>query len=210
MRTATPGGMEAKEFSTLRMIDATAADADAIAAFHTASWRSAYRGLLSDAYLDGPLADEKRAHWRARLAALEPGDFVVTARDEDDRLVGFAAVWPDPALFKGAFLDNLHAAPDARRRGIGRALMAEIARRLLARGDRQIWLTVYPENARAVGFYRAMGGVEGLAMSSDHDGAPRPAVVYFWRDLDVLAARSSRAEHGSQRENAGPRLREDH
>ena len=34
---------------------ATLADAEAIAHVHAESWRTAYRGALSDAYLSGPI-----------------------------------------------------------------------------------------------------------------------------------------------------------
>ena len=51
---------------------AGAADADAIAALHAASWRSAYRGILKASTLGPALDGERRAHWRGKLAAMGP------------------------------------------------------------------------------------------------------------------------------------------
>jgi hypothetical protein len=47
---------------------ATAEDSAAVAALHTASWRSAYRGMLPDRYLDVAIDDERAQLWQARLA----------------------------------------------------------------------------------------------------------------------------------------------
>ena len=66
---------------------ASAADADAIAALHVASWRSAYRGIFNDSTLGPALDEERRRHWRARLATMTAADTVLIA---DGR--GFIAV----------------------------------------------------------------------------------------------------------------------
>ena len=167
----------------------TAEDADAVAALMTATWRSAYRGILPDAYLDERLADEKLAHWRRKLAALEPDDIVLGLEGEDG-LEGFIAVWPDATLIDGGFIDNLHARTDRWRRGIGRALMAGAAERMLAAGRRQAWLTVYPQNLRAVRFYESMGGQRGLTMASVTEGVTYAAAAYYWLDVEIMLSRA--------------------
>ncbi|MEO1329689.1 MAG: GNAT family N-acetyltransferase [Pseudomonadota bacterium] len=160
-------------------------DAAAIAALHTASWRSTYRGMLPDAYLDGALAADKAAHWADKMVSLGPED-VVLAAEAEGRLVGFVAAWPDPAVVDGYFLDNLHADPGLRGRGIGRALMTALRDRITPRGARQMWLTVFPENAVAVGFYQRMGGQPGLLLTDEIGGNPCAAQAYYWLDLTRL------------------------
>jgi hypothetical protein len=46
-------------------------DTNAIAELHAASWRSAYRGMFADAYLDGDVVQERRQCWR-KLATVLP------------------------------------------------------------------------------------------------------------------------------------------
>src|SRR5260370_12214475 len=88
---------------------ATIADADAIAAVHAASWRSAYRGILKETTLGPGLDAERRAHWRTRFAAMDPQDTVLIADG-----LGFIAAWAkgDPGF--GAYINNLHVHPDRR------------------------------------------------------------------------------------------------
>ena len=47
-----------REEIAIRPIVAT--DGATVADLHTASWRSAYRGMLRDDYLDGDIATERR------------------------------------------------------------------------------------------------------------------------------------------------------
>lgn len=174
---------------TLR--DAGAADAAAIAALHTASWRATYRGVLDDAYLDGALAEEHAARWAHKLAAPTPDDVVLLAETAAEAApIGFIAVWPDPRLARGGFIDNLHAAPAHRGHGVGAALFRAAADRLLAAGRRQAWLTVFPDNHGAVRFYERLGGRRGLDMAAEIGGRSCVATVYYWRDLATLDGRT--------------------
>src|SRR5262245_22570411 len=97
-------------------------DAEALARLHVDSWRSAYRGILPDAFLDGPLEADRLRLWRQR-AALPPDQrpLVLTAR-MDAALVGFACVFPGADDRWGALLDNLHVSPESRGQGIGARL----------------------------------------------------------------------------------------
>jgi hypothetical protein len=47
---------------------ARASDHLRVAELHATSWRSAYRDLLSDAYLDGDILAERGRLWEQRLA----------------------------------------------------------------------------------------------------------------------------------------------
>src|SRR5687768_12078015 len=75
---------------TLR--EANAGDAEAIAALHTDSWRRTYRGMMSDAFLDGGALDDRRRVWRERLGTPDADRLVVVA-DAGGRIAGFVCVF---------------------------------------------------------------------------------------------------------------------
>jgi ribosomal protein S18 acetylase RimI-like enzyme len=138
----------------------TPADADAIAALHTASWRSAYAALLPAAYLRGPVAEEHREKWRARTADLSAngGDPLLLTAFEEGELRGFAYLRATDD--HRVHLDNLHVHPDRVGTGLGR--------RLLRRGfawaqatypGRDVFLEVLRGNDRAIVFYERQGGL---------------------------------------------------
>ena len=101
------------------MRDATVQDANAVTALHVASWRSAYRGVLPDAYLDGDVETERAAHWRKTLSALGPEDFVLLA-ENGPVLQGFISIYRNKEPGFDAYLDNLHVRPGLRGGGLGR------------------------------------------------------------------------------------------
>ena len=104
---------------------ATLADADAIAALHAASWRSAYRGILKDSTLGPTLDDDRRSHWRGELAAMAPADTVLIADGQ-----GFIAAWAEGDPGFGAYIDNLHVHPERRSGGLGRQLLGAAMRQV--------------------------------------------------------------------------------
>jgi ribosomal protein S18 acetylase RimI-like enzyme len=141
---------------TLRPI--TLADADTVAELHTVSWQSAYRGILTDAYLDHAVRDERRAAWRAKLASLTADEFGLLAQ-RDSRAIGFTFVRLRDDPVWGALIDNLHVHPDHKGRGIGQQLMAAVALDVARRDPSSgIHLWVFDANTPSRAFYTAMGG----------------------------------------------------
>lgn len=133
------------------------ADAESIAALHTASWRSAYTALMPAAYLEGPLAAEHLAKWRARTAALS-ADRCLLLAEQDGELRGFIHL--DTAPDGRVHVDNLHARPGHTGTGIGRALLHQgFAWAARHHPGQDIYLEVLAGNARAIAFYERAGGL---------------------------------------------------
>ena len=158
-------------------------DADAIAALHAESWRSAYRGLVPDDDL-GEGLDAGRLHfWRTRFAAPDPERRVVFLALSDDLPIGFACVLADADPEHGPLLDNLHVKPGWRGYGIG-ALLLNRARdwaRSMAPGQ-PMHLWVLEGNAPARRFYRRQGGVEDERRSEERGGMTIAVWRCIWRD----------------------------
>jgi GNAT superfamily N-acetyltransferase len=161
----------------------TADDADAIAALHAESWRSAYRGLLPDEDLGEKLDDERRQFWRKRFAAPDPERRIVFLATANDVLVGFACVLADADPAHGPLLDNLHVKPGWRGHGIGTRLLHESRAwsRAIAPGQ-PMHLWVLEGNAPARRFYRNQGGVEEERLSEERGGMTIAAWRCIWRD----------------------------
>jgi GNAT superfamily N-acetyltransferase len=166
------------------------ADVDAIVALHVLSWRATYRGMYSDHYLDHVVEGERRERWQARFADRR-GRWTMLAEDGDD-LAGFVHLEMDEEPAWGPLLENLHAAPDRKRQGVGRLLLAEAARHVVeARPSEPMHLWVLDADAAARAFYAAVGGedVEAAQWSSP-DGGSVLSHRIVWRDPAVLASPS--------------------
>jgi ribosomal protein S18 acetylase RimI-like enzyme len=148
--------------------DAVLEDAGEIARIHVASWRTAYRGLIADAELDGLSVHERTAQWRERLR-LGVETFVAV---DGDGIVGFCALRRDadppaqPVEIGALYLD-----PAVLRQGVGTRLMHEALARLRGAGEPAVTLWVLAGNARARAFY----GHHGFELTGERDewhGAP--------------------------------------
>jgi GNAT superfamily N-acetyltransferase len=162
----------------MRLRVATAADADAIARLHAESWRSAYRGMYRDEYLDGPLLEDRMGVWRERLAAPPDNQYLLLA-GEGDALLGFACSYGNEDKRWGTLLDNLHVRRDQHRHGIGRRLLSASA--LWSRErypDALFHLWVLDGNANARRFYEHLGA---QPEESDTHEPPGGGSVLVWR-----------------------------
>jgi ribosomal protein S18 acetylase RimI-like enzyme len=168
---------------TIEIRPATAEDAAAIADLHQRSWRSAYRGLLPDSYLDGPAGDRLAAQWSTAFGRDEPRRVILVAMAPDG-IAGFVAAWPKAP--EKALIDNLHVAPGRRGGGLGRRLLGEAAAELRRQGFRAAFLEVIEGNHGARGFYRRLGGREGELFVEPIGGHPTPLVPVTWDDLAAL------------------------
>jgi GNAT superfamily N-acetyltransferase len=167
---------------------ANSADADAIATLHAESWRSAYRGMIPDSYLDHDVFDDRAMVWRERFAEADGPPAVTIVAELVGTLAGFAHSIIDEDAQYGTLLDNLHVRPDIKRLGIGRRLVAETAAWLEARGNENgLHLWVFEANAPARNFYDALGGRAVGKDISHTAGSSEPALRYYWPELALLS-----------------------
>jgi ribosomal protein S18 acetylase RimI-like enzyme len=85
------------------------------------------------------------------------------ARDHDGSPLGFATVfwtWQTLNAARAGVMNDLFVTPDARGRGIGKALIEECRRRCRAHGAAELVWETAPDNEVAQRLYRALGARE--------------------------------------------------
>lgn len=94
-----------------------------------------------------------------QLFGAHPGADVLLAEWAGEP-AGFALFCPNFSTFlgrRGIWLEDLFVVPTCRGRGIGRALLAELARVAIARCCGRLEWSVLDWNVDAIGFYRSLG-----------------------------------------------------
>ena len=167
---------------------ATLADSQRIASLHTVSWRDAYRGILPDTYLAGPIVDERATHWQSRLSSPGTNRRCVLLAEAEETLVAFVCVLLDEEPLWGACLDNLHVLPKLRSHGLGRQLFSRAAQWVMSNEPGwPIHLWVFEANDGARRFYDVLSGeVVERRLKRSPGGTNIPSLRYVWRDLQVL------------------------
>jgi ribosomal protein S18 acetylase RimI-like enzyme len=173
--------------ATYHLRPAHAGDAEAIAALHTDSWQRTYRGMMPDAFLDGPALGDRRRVWQDRLGAHDPARLVVVA-DAGQRIVGFICVFARQDAGWGAYIDNLHVVHDWKGRGVGRALMRRAGEWVCqTQPGASVYLWVMEANVPARAFYDRLGARHvGTVLMSDPGGGSAPNCRYVWADPRAL------------------------
>jgi len=168
----------------MKIRNATTTDAAAIAALHAESWRIAYRGMLQDDYLDRKIFPERLALWEERFRTPGANQYVIVA-EIDAKVAGFACAYGDEDATWGSFLDNLHVTPEFKRKGVGSALMRDVAQwSLKSWPDCGMYLWVLESNTPAIRFYEKVGGRRaGEGMWNPPDGGEYRKLRYAWDDL---------------------------
>lgn len=96
-----------------------------------------------------------------RQALFGPRPYAEVVLAEDAGVpVGFALFFHTFSTFlgqPGIYLEDLFVIPEARGRGVGKALLAELARLAIARGCGRVEWAVLDWNAPAIGFYDSLG-----------------------------------------------------
>ena len=98
---------------------------------------------FSTPWSESSIGGELQNQWAIWLVALE-----------GDALAGYLGVQYGP---DGADIMTIATVPAFRGRGVGRALIAEMAARLKSMGLQWLTLEVRPSNTAALGLYEAMG-----------------------------------------------------
>ena len=166
---------------------ATKSDCPAIAELHASSWRSAYRGALSDEYLAGDVTQERRQLWESRLTDPAEHQHIYVAED-GDQMIGFACVYGNADAQLGSFLNNIHVAQAAQGRGIGASLLhatAGLCTQLYSGVG--LYLSVIQSNTKAQAFYTRYGAKNvGAAVWHAPGGTDAPLFRFAWESPRVL------------------------
>jgi GNAT superfamily N-acetyltransferase len=182
---------------------ARAADAIAIGAVHVAAWRSAYPGILPDAYLTRLSVSRQAAYYDAAIRG-GTGVTVATASGVDvpagsgPRIIGFTTAGRARQHELGGHrlaegeVETLYVLDDWRERGIGRRLMRAAAGHLIDIGCRSAFVWVLRDNPSRW-FYQHLGGRPVAEQMIQFAGQKIVQTAFVWDPIEQLLAASPQA-----------------
>lgn len=148
--------------STVTLKTATPEDARTLAYIQTESWKSAFRGILSDENLGQRTSLEKTEAMYQRVLADPAMHLTIETVDEKPHCI---ACWSRNRAGLGetvAELICIHSLPDNWRRGYGSMMMELVLAEMKAAGYIEVILWVFEKNTRARGFYEKHGFTAGM------------------------------------------------
>ncbi|MBL6458788.1 GNAT family N-acetyltransferase [Belnapia sp. T6] len=172
-------------------------DAAAIGAVHVATWRTAYAGVLPDAYLsnlsvlrhaagyEAAISDRRQGH-AVFVAVAKGADAPPGATEEGGTVIGFVSGGRSrrPAFGQGE-VETLYLLDDYRDRGVGRRLMRAMAAHLAAIGCRSAMLWVLKDNPTRW-FYQRLGGRPVAREAIRFAGQGMEQIAFSWDPIEAL------------------------
>jgi ribosomal protein S18 acetylase RimI-like enzyme len=152
--------------------DAIADDIPALAELHVTTWNATYNTTR------GPTIATRTWQWQQVFAKENRRDFVLVLEDRNGRMIGFTWGRPHQGEFAGE-LSKIYLRWEYHGLGLGRRMMAETARRFIARGIHSFILFAELTNP-TLGFYDHLGGERLVDDRGQFGGA------YGWRDASAL------------------------
>jgi len=179
---------------------ATPEDAEEIAQVHVETWKTTYRGIVPQRYLDEMEILPRAEFWRKHIAEGDSRVYVAetvaeAVAETNGKVCGFISGGPlreQLSDFDGEIdgeIAAIYIAFEAQRRGCGRAMMQRLAEDLLQDGLKSAVVWVLERNP-ACGFYARLGGELIGRKTIAIGGTDLVEVAYRWKDLRVLAERA--------------------
>jgi ribosomal protein S18 acetylase RimI-like enzyme len=170
---------------------ALAGDGSAIARVSVDSWRSTYRGMIPDDFLDAISYQQRQEFWQEKLA--EDTCFAFVCVNETNEIVGFVAGGQereeDP-FYRGEIY-AVYLLHSYQRKGWGRDLILLAAEELARRDYPNMAIWTLMDNP-ACQFYEALGGIRIGRRSITVGATPLIEVGYGWNDLSFFIRTHSR------------------
>jgi GNAT superfamily N-acetyltransferase len=158
-------------------------DAAGIAKVHVATWRTAYRGLLSDDFLASLDESAYAERWRRTLTAARDRVYVA---ESADGVIGFTSGGKERAG-EGGYSGELYAIyvlREAQGHGHGRQLVQAVVGGLRELGLTDMIVWVLRDNVPARRFYERLGGTYVREQPITIGSSLLQEVSYGWPSLD--------------------------
>lgn len=135
-------------------------DAVSIGIVYTESWKSAYKGMIPDEYLN-QLDSEKRAE-RFKRDLVEYKNTYYYIAESDGKVIGVLALHKsrDLDLEQAGEINSIYLLPGYWNKGFGKQMMAFAVEKLKKLGFSLISLWVLEDNQRAKAFYEKSGFIK--------------------------------------------------
>ena len=160
-------------------------DSTEIARVQVDTWRTTYRGIVPQSFLDGMNYHVRAESWRNQLAS---GSSRIYVSEMEGTICGFISGGRlrEPLSDFDGEIYAIYLAMDAQRRSCGRAMMQRLAGKLLQDGLKGAVVWVLERNP-ACAFYKQLGGELLGQKAISIGGAELVEVAYGWKDLGRLA-----------------------
>lgn len=171
----------------MKIREATVADIEGIAYVHAESWKTTYRGLISEGFLNQITVEGRSKLWHRNFESPNKDEVMYVAEAETGKIIGFAngGICREADSNYDAELYAIYLLREQQGNGIGKLLLRSVVQNLAMKNYNSLMTWVIDGNP-ALNFYHKMGG-ESVARKEVKigDGVVEEIMI-GWRNKKVL------------------------
>jgi L-amino acid N-acyltransferase YncA len=167
----------------VRIREAVLEDAEGIARVHVDSWRTTYKEIVPESYLQQLSYEQRADNWRRGIGK----NALYVAEDDRGEIVGFATGGKERTGNYDADgeLYAIYLLKEVQGQGIGKKLTQALAQNLQAQGFTSMLVWVLDLNPSKV-FYESLGGQPIDESMIEIGGEEFKEIAYYWDEIDTI------------------------
>lgn len=156
-------------------------DSEGIAKVHVDSWRTTYKGIVPDTFLESLSYEQREQIWKKGIKE----NHVYIAENENGQIIGFSTGGKERTGKYEAYSGELYAIyllKEYQGKGIGRSLVQAVVNDLKDKNINSMLIWAIDENP-ACRFYEALGGKQIDTEEIEIAGKKLSEVAYGWDEI---------------------------
>ena len=167
--------------ANINIRNAVLSDAKGIAKVHVDCWKTTYKNIISDQYLNKLTYASREQLWENNI----PNGGVYVAENKEGEIVGFSSGGIERTGNYNGFEGELYAIyilKDYQGNGIGKALVKPIIKEITELGLNSMLVLVLEDNISRL-FYESLGGKKIATVEVEISEKKLLELVYGWEDI---------------------------
>ena len=172
----------------MKIRKATLADASGIAKVHVDSWRSTYRNIIPNDFLEKLSYAQRTDSWIKNISRED--NYVIVAENENGEIVGFADCGKreNNQIDHSGDLTSIYLLEDYQGKGIGKMLMKQLFNQFKKLGYNRIFVEVLKDN-KTRNFYEYYGAKILKSEKIKIAGTELGLLVYEWSNISEVLSK---------------------
>ncbi|MFJ8099634.1 GNAT family N-acetyltransferase [Lysinibacillus sp. NPDC096212] len=158
-------------------------DAQGIGKVHVDSWRTTYKGILPDDFLNNLSYEQRTELWKRNIS--DATNYVLVAENEQGEIIGFATggTRKTNSVPNATDLTSIYLLEEYQGMGIGKQLLKEVFAYFKQKGYEKVFVEVLAEN-KTRDFYEYYGAQYVNNVEIKIGGKIVEELIYVWNDID--------------------------
>ncbi|NIK12602.1 GNAT family N-acetyltransferase [Alkalibacillus almallahensis] len=163
-------------------------DAYSIGIVHVESWKTTYKNIIPDDFLDNMSYERRSDKWKDNIA--QNDQYVFVAENDDGEIVGFADCGKrdENTTENAGDLTSIYLLEAYQGRGIGKELFKQLFFKFNELGYNRVFVEVLEGND-ACRFYEHYGAKQIKSEQVKIGGAELNLLTYEWEDVDDVISK---------------------